>query len=98
MQRDDLVTPQGFEEWLEAAGEETTHDGPVDLDVADSGCPLDLLHRSPADAGDFNSLSRVCCVHGPNVGIVRRPAIRGTTESVLNWARASGLLRSTVGA
>ncbi|MDT5029771.1 MAG: hypothetical protein QOE61_6951, partial [Micromonosporaceae bacterium] len=52
-----------LEKRLKAAGDEAAHVRTVDLDLADSGRPLDLSHRGRADTSDFHSVGRQLCVH-----------------------------------
>lgn len=54
----DLVTAQRLEKGLKAAAHQAAQDRPVNLHLADSGCPLYLLGRRCADEADFHSLCR----------------------------------------
>lgn len=58
------MTKERLQKRLEAAGDETAHDGTLSPDLADPGCPLDAPYRGCAYKGDFDLLLGVLWVHG----------------------------------
>ena len=50
------MAAKGLEKWLEAAVHRAAQGPTLDLHLADTECPLDLLRRRNADEGHLNSL------------------------------------------
>jgi hypothetical protein len=62
------VTTQRLEEGLEAAAHQAAQDLSVDLNLADTRCPLDLPSGRDADEADFDALCHWLPGHAPRLG------------------------------
>ena len=67
MQGEDLVTPEGLEEGLEAPVDDAPHGPAVGLDVADAGRPLDRPNRRGSEEADVDLVALEPRVSGGEV-------------------------------